>query len=68
MQKVVEIIQHNENTFDLRTVPQKLTNIVSGQVATAEVERSLTGALDTGMQKQTNSITPILFLGCQGSS
>ena len=61
VQNIVDAINYNQNSFDLSTVPEKLTNIVSGQVASAEVEKSLTGVLDTGMQKQTTFITSRLL-------
>ena len=61
VQKVVDIINHNQNPFDLSTVPEKLTNIVIGQVASAEVQKSLIGFLNTGVQKQANFMTSRLL-------
>lgn len=52
VQKVLEMISQNQNPFDLNTVPSKLTNIISGKVASDEVEKSLTTFLNTGAQRQ----------------
>ena len=42
------ILNHCQDPFDLSDVPEKLINIVSGQVASAAVEKSLASLLSTG--------------------
>ena len=41
------------NPFDLDTVPSSLVNIVTGQIASKSMEKSLTTLQDTGRQKMT---------------
>ena len=42
------LVGQYQNPFDLETVRTALINIVTGQVATQEVEESLTGLQETG--------------------
>ena len=42
------ILNHCQDPFDLSDVPEKLINIVGGQVASAAVEKSLASLLSTG--------------------
>lgn len=53
MQNVVNVITNSQNPFDIETVPSELVNIITGQVASPEVAKSLTGFLDEGRQKHT---------------
>jgi hypothetical protein len=49
--KVIDLITQNQNPFDLDTVPPKLVNIITGQVASPEVAKSLHGFLEMGKEK-----------------
>ena len=48
IQKVVELIERKQSPFDQDSVPEKLINIISGQVASEEVEKGMVGFLHEG--------------------
>ncbi|KAL8561134.1 hypothetical protein ACOMHN_033717 [Nucella lapillus] len=53
--KIIDaLVGQYQNPFDLETVPTSLINIVTGQVATQEVEESLTGLQETGKTHMKN--------------
>jgi len=53
--KIIDaLVGEYQNPFDLETVPTSLINIVTGQVATQEVEDSLTGMQETGKAHMKN--------------
>ena len=52
--EIVKVINQNQNPFDLETVPPTLINIITGQVASAEVTQSLSGFLEKGQKKHTD--------------
>ena len=45
------IVNQYQNPFDLNTVPCEMINIITGQVAMKEIEKSLTSLQDTGLSK-----------------
>ena len=45
------IVNQYQNPFDLNTVPCEMINLITGQVATKEIEKSLTSLHDTGLSK-----------------
>ncbi|KAL8573648.1 hypothetical protein ACOMHN_007201 [Nucella lapillus] len=53
--KIIDaLVGQYQNPFDLETVPTSLINIVTGQVATQEVEESLTGLQETDKTHMKN--------------
>ncbi len=53
--KIIDaLVGQYQNPFDLETVPTSLINIVTGQVAAQEVEKSLTGLQETGKTHMKN--------------
>ena len=48
IQKIMEIVETNQNPFDLESVPGGLVNIISGQVASEKVAKDLSCFLEDG--------------------
>ena len=53
VQSVVSLIKQNQNPFDLEASSPQLTNIVSSQVATANVTKSMNNFLEGKNRHET---------------
>ena len=62
------IITHFQNPFDLEEVPSDLINIVTGQVASTEVQESLRHLEETGVTKMKSFIQTRLVEGTKTKS
>jgi hypothetical protein len=60
---VGQIKGHYQSPFDLQTVPSELVNIVTGLVASSDVEQYMSGFLDPGEAQQSKFVTERLSEG-----